>query len=186
MIYASTKIGVALTGLMNTLLLNPIEVSWREEIFPLRGDYFWKFLRSNVEVFYYCWLTGLGGKSGSRSPWYNWVVVLLRKSSEDDAWSQSTSLDICEGVPLAKWVPNLPSEEPPVDIWSMLLTFKITLLARAEESVEVPDTLSPSWSWQQEARLRHKITKMVKTRTQMTPAKMATRVIWRGKGPINK
>ena len=182
---------------MNTLLLNTID--WgkslckvRESFSSLEGaDYFWKFLRSNEAAFggfYDCWLTGLGGKSGSRSPadWYNWVVVLLRKSSEDDAWSQSTSLDICEGVPLAKWVPNLPSEEPPVDIWSMLLTFKITLLARAEESVEVPDTLSPSWSWQQEARLRHKITKMVKTRTQMTPAKMATRVIWSGKGPINK
>jgi len=58
----------------------------------------------------------------------------------------------------------------------MLLTFKITLLARAELSVEVPDTLSWS-SWQQAARFRHKITKMVKTKTQITPANIAIRVI---------
>ena len=105
--------------------------------------------------------------------------MLFLKSSEDEPWSgQSTSLDNCEGVPA-----NL--QLPPVDIWSMLLTFKITLLARAELSVEVPDTLSWS-SWQQAARLRHKITKMVKTKTQITPANIAIRVICKGNGPVIK
>ena len=79
-------------------------------------------------------LTGLGGKSGSKSELCrnNCVELFLKSWLSEPSQALSASLESCDGV--AKSRVGLVAE--PFDIWSMLFTFRITLFANAEDSAK--------------------------------------------------
>ena len=76
-------------------------------------------------------LTGLGGKSGSKSELCrnNCVELFLKSWLSEPSQALSASLESCDGVAKSRVIFD------PLDIWSMLFTLRITLLANAGNNV---------------------------------------------------